>query len=208
MLQRGAPKPGKDGKPMKDKHGKIVYEPYQIKVLVGGIIRYEGLEWIKSIGQTVQRDNYDLVYTAPLTPGDLKGSVLDNLEYRFNNEHPADYRHPSMSVSDIVAIKRDGKVSCHYCDSFGFAEVPGFLPDNPLKNAEMAVEDDYGMIDGVINNGRRGEELEKAQEYAERTTPEKPSIRERLEDAKRECAEHKPQEVKKPGRDVPEHDCL
>ena len=67
---------------------------------------------------------------------------------------------------------------------------------------------DYGMIDGVINNGRRGEELEKAQEYAERTTPEKPSIRERLEDAKRECAEHKPQEGKKPGRDVPEHDCL
>ena len=77
-------------------------------------IRYEGLEWIKSIGRTVQRDNYNLVYTAPLVPGDLKGSVLDNLEYRFNNEHPADYRHPSMSVSDIVAIKRDGKVSCHY----------------------------------------------------------------------------------------------
>ena len=118
-------------------------------------IRYEGLEWIKSIGQMVQRDNYDLVYTAPLAPGDLKGSVLDNLEYRFNNEHPADYRHPSMSVSDIVAIKRDGKVSCHYCDSFGFAEVPGFLPDNPLKNAEMAVEDDYGMIDGILNNGQR-----------------------------------------------------
>ena len=33
MLQRGAPKPGKDGKPVKDKNGKIVYEPYQIKVL-------------------------------------------------------------------------------------------------------------------------------------------------------------------------------
>ena len=116
-------------------------------------IRYEGLEWIKSIGRTVQRDNYDLVYTAPLAPGDLKGSVLDNLEYRFNNEHPADYRHPSMSVSDVIAIKRDGKVSYHYCDSFGFEQVPGFLPDNPLKNAEMAVEDDYGMIDGIINNG-------------------------------------------------------
>ena len=80
--------------------------------------------------------------------------------------------------------------------------------DNPLRTAEMTLEDDYGMIDGVINNGRRGEELEKAQEYAERTTPEKSSIRERLEDAKRECAEHKPPEGKKPGRDVPEHDCL
>ena len=80
--------------------------------------------------------------------------------------------------------------------------------DNPLRTAEMTLEDDYGMIDGVINNGRRGEELEKAQEYAERITPEKPSIRERLEDAKRECSEHKPPEGKKPGRDVPEHDCL
>ena len=118
-------------------------------------IRYEGLEWLKSIGQTAQRDNYDLVYTAPLLPSDLKGDTAEQLFYHFNNEHPADYRHPSMSVSDIVAIKRDGKVSCHYCDSFGFAEVPGFLPDNPLKNAEMAVEDDYGMIDGILNNGQR-----------------------------------------------------
>ena len=101
-------------------------------------IRYEGLEWIKSIGRTVQRDNYDLVYTAPLAPGDLKGSVLDNLEYRFNNEHPADYRHPSMSVSDIVAIKRDGKVSCHYCDSFGFAEVPGLCRGARLPAGQPA----------------------------------------------------------------------
>ena len=134
-------------------------------------IRYEGLEWIKSIGQTVQRDNYDLVYTAPLAPGDLKGSVLDNLEYRFNNEHPTDYRHPSMSVSDIVAIKRDGKVSCHYCDSFGFAEVPGFLPDNPLKNTEMAVEDDYGMIDGIINNGPKEQTVAQLEQQARSGQP-------------------------------------
>ena len=134
-------------------------------------IRYEGLEWIKSIGRTVQRDNYDLVYTAPLTPGDLKGSVLDNLEYRFNNEHPADYRHPSMSVSDIVAIKRDGKVSCHYCDSFGFQQIPGFLPDNPLKSAEMTVEDDYGMIDGVINNGPKEPTVAQLEQQARSGQP-------------------------------------
>ena len=134
-------------------------------------IRYEGLEWIKSIGRTVQRDNYDLVYTAPLAPGDLKGSVLDNLEYRFNNEHPADYRHPSMSVSDIVAIKRDGKVSCHYCDSFGFAQVPGFLPDNPLKNAEMTVEDDYGMIDGILNNGQKEPTVAQLEQQARSGQP-------------------------------------
>ena len=79
-------------------------------------------------------------------------------------------------------------------------------PENPLRTAEMALEDDYGMIDGVLNNGRKGEEQEKAQGEARRTTPEKrPSIRERLAEAKRECGERKPPDraqQKKP----PEHD--
>ena len=79
-------------------------------------------------------------------------------------------------------------------------------PENPLRTAEMTLEDDYGMIDGVLNNGRKGEELEKAQGEARRTTPEKkPSIRERLAEAKRECGERKPPDraqQKKP----PEHD--
>ena len=73
--------------------------------------------------------------------------------------------------------------------------------DNPLRTAEMTLEDDYGMIDGVINNGRRGKELEKAREHAERTQPEKkPSIRERLAAAKQECAKQqaRPAPEKKP----------
>ena len=73
--------------------------------------------------------------------------------------------------------------------------------DNPLRTAEMTLEDDYGMIDGVINNGRRGEELEKAKEHAERTQPEKkPSIRERLAAARQECAKQQPRSApeKKP----------
>ena len=134
-------------------------------------IRYEGLEWLQSIGRTVQRDNYELVYTAPLLPSDLKGDTTEQLFYRFNNEHPADYGHPSMSVSDIVAIKRDGKVSCHYCDSFGFEQIPGFLPDNPLKNAEMAVEDDYGMIDGIINNGPKEPTVAQLEQQARTGQP-------------------------------------
>jgi len=117
-------------------------------------IRYEGMDWLKSIGRTVEHSNYDLVYTAPLPEASSVDAALDQLDYQFNNEHPVDYHHPSLSVSDIVAVKQNGVVSCHYCDSFGFREVPGFLPqDNPLKNAEMAMEDDYGMIDGIINNG-------------------------------------------------------
>ena len=134
-------------------------------------IRYEGLEWLQSIGRTVQRDNYELVYTAPLLPSDLKGDTTEQLFYRFNNEHPADYGHPSMSVSDIVAIKRDGKVSCHYCDSFGFEQVPGFLPDNPLKNAEMMLEDDYGMIDGIINNGPKEPTVAQLEQQARSGQP-------------------------------------
>ena len=77
--------------------------------------------------------------------------------------------------------------------------------DNPLRTAEMTLEDDYGMIDGVINNGRRGEETEKA---AESGPGKKPSIRERLEDAKKECSEHKPPEKERSGRNTPEHGSL
>lgn len=239
--------------------------------------RFEPLDAIRNNGLSVKPENYEQVYTAPLTEKDS----LESIYTRFNIDRPADFKGHSLSVSDIVVLHQDGKDTAHYCDRFGFSQVPEFLQperaaevtiptpdqmatqerintprgsfcvtnmtreqmkvagygvhhqsddgkhlimgngtrafavlaeqpekDNPLRTAEMTLEDDYGMIDGVINNGRRGEELEKAQEYTERTTPEKPSIRERLEDAKRECAEHKPQEVKKPGRDVPEHDCL
>ena len=92
-----------------------------------------------------------------------------------------------------------------------FASINGQIvsvrvePENPLRTAEMTLEDDYGMIDGIINDGRRGEELEKAQAEARRTTPEKkPSIRERLEDAKRECAERKGPDKPAPQKKPPE----
>ena len=92
-----------------------------------------------------------------------------------------------------------------------FASINGQIvsvpvePENPLRTAEMTLEDDYGIIDGIINNGRRGEELEKAQAEACRTTPEKkPSIRERLEDAKRECVKRKGPEKPAPQKKPPE----
>ena len=79
-------------------------------------------------------------------------------------------------------------------------------PENPLRTAEMTLEDDYGMIDGVLNNGRKGEEQEKAQGEAHRGAPEKrPSIRERLAEAKRECGERKPPD-KTQQKKPPEHD--
>ena len=127
---------------------------YQIRDNDPQRIRFMNLEWLQSHGLAAERANYDLVYTGELTAGGSTGQTLEALYEQFNLHHPADYHHPSMSVSDIVAVKQNGVVSCHYCDSVGFQAVTGFLPqDNPLKNAEMAMEDDYGMIDGIINNG-------------------------------------------------------
>ena len=87
-------------------------------------------------------------------PDDDTGRILENFYYIFNDERPGDFVGHSLSVSDIVALKQDGKVSYHYCDSMGFQELPAFQkPENYLKAAEMSMEDDYGMIDGIINNG-------------------------------------------------------
>ena len=215
--------------------------------------RFEPLDTIRNNGLSVKPENYEQVYTAPLTAKDN----LESIYTRFNVDRPADFTGHSLSVSDIVVLHQDGKDTAHYCDRAGFSEVPEFLQpaqksreiteriqtprgsfylcgmtreqmeadgygfhhasedgkylimangtqayavradapekDNPLRTAEMTLEDDYGMIDGVINNGRRGEELEKAKEHAERTQPEKkPSIRERLAAAKQECAKQQP----------------
>jgi len=98
--------------------------------------------------------NYEAVYTREVYPDDDTGRILENFYYIFNDERPGDFVGHSLSVSDIVALKQDGKVSYHYCDSTGFQELPAFQkPENYLKAAEMSMEDDYGMIDGIINNG-------------------------------------------------------
>ena len=98
--------------------------------------------------------NYEAVYTREVYPDDDTGRILENFYYIFNDERPGDFVGHSLSVSDIVALKQNGKVSYHYCDSMGFQELPAFQkPENYLKAAEMSMEDDYGMIDGIINNG-------------------------------------------------------
>lgn len=100
--------------------------------------------------------NYEAVYTREVYPDDDTGRILENFYYIFNDERPGDFVGHSLSVSDIVALKQDGKVSYHYCDSMGFQELPAFQkPKNYLKAAEMSMEDDYGMIDGIINNGSK-----------------------------------------------------
>ena len=134
-------------------------------------VRFMNLNWLQSRDIPIDRNNYELIYTAPLSESGTVPEQLDKLYQQFNLEKPVDYHSPSMSVSDIVAIKQNGKVSCHYCDSVGFTPVPGFLPENPLKNADMAVEDDYGMIDGIINNGAKEPTVAQLEQQARSGQP-------------------------------------
>ena len=134
-------------------------------------VRFMNLDWLESHDVSVDRSNYDLIYTAPLSESGTVPEQLEKLYQQFNLEKPVDFHSPSMSVSDIVAIKQDGKVSCHYCDSVGFTQIPGFLPENPLKNAEMALEDDYGMIDGIINNGAKEPTVAELEQQARSGQP-------------------------------------
>ena len=62
--------------------------------------------------------SYELVYTAPLTPGQSQEETLDKLYEQFNLNHPADFTGHSLSVSDIVALRQNGEVSCHYAVSY------------------------------------------------------------------------------------------
>ena len=116
--------------------------------------RFMNYDYLQSKGVTPERGGYDAIYTGGLADyGDNKTN-LDMIYQRFNVDHPADFKGHSLSVSDIVALKQNGVVSCHYVDSIGFRELPNFLkPENYLRNVEMLLEDDYGMIDGIINNG-------------------------------------------------------
>ena len=119
-------------------------------------LHFMNYEYLEKKGLSVQKENYAAVYAGNL---DRRGDTQDRLNElyeAFNIRRPEDFRGHSLSVSDIIALKQHGVISCYYVDTDGFKEVPDFLqPENYLKNAEMAMEDDYGMIDDIINNGPR-----------------------------------------------------
>ena len=73
---------------------------------------------------------------------------------RFNLQKPADFHSPSMSVSDIVAIKQDGKVSYHYCDSVGFTQIPDVYKRQSPYRVETAGEAAHQAYDGEAEIGR------------------------------------------------------
>ena len=136
-------------------HGGDCFAIYQVKRDDPGNVRFMNMDWIQSHGKATARGSYDLIYTAPLTATGSTDAKLEAIFEQINLHRPADYHSPSLSVSDIVAIKQNGVVSYHYCDSVGFKELPDFQKENYLKAAETSTEDDYGMIDGIINNGKQ-----------------------------------------------------
>ena len=189
----------------------------------GRDFRYRSYEDLQADGLSVDRKNYQLVYTAPLD----KDITLDEIYRRFNIEHPADYKGHSLSTGDIVVFRQDGKQTAYYVDEGAdYRQVPEFFaqpekqltpdecmtgeqiqtprgrfyltgrsreqmeaagygfhhqsedgrylimangtrafaipaqPESHIKTAEMSTEQNYNMIDGMMNNAPSMEELE------------------------------------------------
>lgn len=116
-------------------------------------LRFMNSHYLREHGIEPAFDHYEAVYSGSLPSDGSTEARLDDLYMKFNTAHPQNFTGHSLSVSDIVVLRQQGAVSSHYVDSVGFVQLPAFLPDNYLKNAEISMEDDYGMIDGIINNG-------------------------------------------------------
>lgn len=151
-------------------------------------IRFMNSEYLQKKSIEPQYVNYELVYTGALTKDGSQIEKLEDLYRIFNVEHPQDFIGHSLSVSDIVALKQAGVVSYHYVDSIGYKELINFrTTENYLKNAEMQMEDDFGMIDGIINNGPKEEP--KPVKQAEETKTKKPSVLAKLRQYQKEDRE-------------------
>ena len=126
--------------------------------------RFEPYDRLQAAGNVVDKANYELVYSAELTPG----TSLEDIYTRFNIDHPKDFKGHSLSVSDVVVLHQNGQDAAHYVDSFGYKEVPEFLQEqtqqpekiNPLKHVEDTIEQNDNNFDGIINNTPTVDELE------------------------------------------------
>lgn len=128
---------------------------------------FSSMKELQRMGREPEIDHYEFVHLGEL-PAHLVDQehipmLLESLYESYNADLPEDFTGHSLSVSDVIALKLQGQISCHYVDSVGFQKLPDFIrSENYLKAAEMSMEDDYGMIDGIINNGRRQEPEERA----------------------------------------------
>ena len=167
--------------------------------------RFEPYDRLAATGHTADRANYDLIYTAELTPG----TSLEDIYTRFNIDHPKDFKGHSLSVSDVVVLHQNGQDTAHYVDSSGYRQVPEFLQppekENPLKHVEDTIEQNDNNFDGIINNTPSVDELEKkaksgeqisltdladaikAEKTRDKGKEEKPSIRAQLKADKKKA---------------------
>ena len=107
------------------------YEIYQLTAdPANAKLLFTSYDGIHAGGMTINRSNYELKYSAPLTPD----TTLDNIYDQFNINRPADFTGHSLSVSDIVVLHRNGQDTAHYVDSIGFADVPEFLTEQTQEN--------------------------------------------------------------------------
>ena len=117
-------------------------------------MRFMRYDFVQAQGFNPEINFYDTVYAGPLnTQSQDIDLILDNLFMRFNIERPEEFTGHSLSVSDVIALKRQNEVKYYYVDSIGFKELPGFDSGrNPLRGIEDMVEQNDNQLDGVINN--------------------------------------------------------
>ena len=227
----------------------------------GRDFRYRSYEDLQADGLSVDRKNYQLVYTAPLD----KDTTLDEIYRRFNIEHPADYKGHSLSTGDIVVFRQDGKQTAYYVDEGAdYRQVPEFFaqpekqltpdecmtgeqiqtprgrfyltdrsreqmeaagygfhhqsedgrylimangtrafaipaqPESHIKTAEMSTEQNYNMIDGMMNNAPSMEELEAKAKAGEQISLLDVAEAAKAEDKKPKQTRRTTQKQKKP----------
>ena len=123
---------------------KRLFGIYQLKSDLENLhdLAFQGTKTLEKYGNMLDADNYELLYVASLEGADfgMKGSVLEDIYYRFNMERPEDYVGHSLSVSDVVVFSHEGEVEAFFCDTFGFSEEPEFAEKLQEKFADKQVE--------------------------------------------------------------------
>ena len=145
-------------------------------------LRFASMNQVLLAGKTIDREKYELLYIGDLPGKEIQkpGEVPEEIYARFNFMKPEFFTGHSLSMSDIVGLKQNGRITFHYVDSFGFPEVKGFLPDNLLHSAEISLEDDYSMIDGIMGNNGRNPAREEATPPPEVKPEDRLPLREQL----------------------------
>ena len=165
-------------------------------------LRFAPMSQVLMAGKTIDREKYELLYIGDLPgkTGQKTGEILEEIYARFNFMKPEFFTGHSLSMSDIVGLKQNGRITFHYVDSFGFPEVKDFLPDNLLHSAEIGQEDDYNMIDGIVGNNGRNPAREEATPAPEAKPEDRLPLRDQLRQVMREHTGQLPQakETRKP----------